>query len=183
VISMLNLQARHVQDPQAVDVMQAIRSRVRSMSILHERLYQHSDLDRIDLEEYFEEICESLYAAYGVSTRRIALEIDMPQIKVNIDSAITLGLIVNELVSNTLKYAFPDGQCGSLRIELAQHDAVQYTLTVSDNGRGMPENFDPLKSKSFGLKLVTSLSRKLEGNINFENKNGTKSILYFVLAP
>jgi two-component sensor histidine kinase len=118
-----------------------------------------------------------------VNTRRIALEIDMPQIKVNIDSAITLGLIVNELVSNTLKYAFPDGQCGSLRIELAQHDAVQYTLTVSDNGRGMPENFDPLKSKSFGLKLVTSLSRKLEGNINFENKNGTKSILYFVLAP
>jgi two-component sensor histidine kinase/ligand-binding sensor domain-containing protein len=183
VISMLNLQARHVQDPQAVDVMQAIRSRVRSMSILHERLYQHADLDRIDLEEYFEEICESLYAAYGVSTRRIALEINMPQIKVNIDSAITLGLIINELVSNTLKYAFPDGQCGLLRIELVQHDAVQYTLTVSDNGRGMPENFDPLKSKSFGLKLVTSLSRKLEGNIKFENLNGTKSILYFVLAP
>ncbi|GAB3541034.1 hypothetical protein GCM10027443_39780 [Pontibacter brevis] len=183
VISMLNLQARHVQDPQAVDVMQAIRSRVRSMSILHERLYQHSDLDRIDLEEYFEEICESLYAAYGVSTKRIALSIEMPQIKVNIDSAITLGLIVNELVSNTLKYAFPDGRHGWLRIELIKHDEVQYTLIVRDNGRGMPEGFDPLLSPSFGLKLVTSLSRKLEGNIKFSNKNGTESILYFVLAP
>ncbi|MFD3001202.1 two-component regulator propeller domain-containing protein [Pontibacter toksunensis] len=183
VISMLNLQARHLQDPRAVDVMQAIRSRVRSMSILHERLYQHSDLDRIDLEEYFEEICESLYAAYGVSTKRIALTIDMPQIKVNIDSAITLGLIVNELVSNTLKYAFPDGRHGQLRIELAKHDEVQFTLKVIDNGRGLPEGFDPLLSPSFGLKLVTSLSRKLEGNIKFLNKNGTQSILYFVLAP
>ncbi len=182
VISMLNLQARHVRDPQAVDVMQAIRSRVRSMSILHERLYQHSDLDRIDLEEYFEEICESLYAAYGVSTKRIPLTIDMPQIKVNIDSAITLGLIVNELVSNTLKYAFPDGRHGWLRIELTKHDEIQYTLTVSDNGQGLPEDFDPLMSPSFGLKLVTSLSRKLDGNIKFKNKNGTQSILYFVLA-
>ncbi|WP_345159261.1 ligand-binding sensor domain-containing protein [Pontibacter saemangeumensis] len=183
VISMLNLQARHVQDPQAAEVMQAIRSRVRSMSILHERLYQHAELDCIDLEEYFEEICESLYAAYGVSTRRIALELHMPQIKVNIDSAITLGLIVNELVSNSLKYAFPDGRTGVLRIELAQHDAAQYTLTVSDNGQGMPIRFDPHTSKSFGLKLVTSLSRKLQGDIKFINNNGTKSILYFVLAP
>ena len=183
VISMLNLQARHVQDPLAADVMQAIRSRVRSMSILHERLYQHADLDCIDLEEYFEEICESLYAAYGISNRRITLKLDMPQIKVNIDSAITLGLIVNELVSNSLKYAFPDGQAGVLRIELVKHDSVQYTLTVSDNGRGLPDSFDPQKSQSFGLKLVTSLSRKLDGNINFTNKNGTKSILYFVLAP
>lgn len=183
VISMLNLQARHVQDPQAADVMQAIRSRVRSMSILHERLYQHAELDCIDLEEYFEEICESLYAAYGVSNRRIALELDMPQIKVNIDSAITLGLIVNELVSNSLKYAFPDGQSGVLRIELKRHDEAQYTLTVSDNGKGLPISFDPHTSKSFGLKLVTSLSRKLQGDIKFINNNGTKSILYFVLAP
>ncbi|WP_161889966.1 ligand-binding sensor domain-containing protein [Pontibacter russatus] len=183
VISMLNLQARHVQDPQAADVMQALRSRVRSMSILHERLYQLAEQDSINLEEYFEEICESLYAAYGVSNRRIALEIDMPQLKVNIDPAITLGLIVNELVSNALKYGFPDGKPGVLRIELRKHDEVQYTLTVSDNGRGMPPDFDPGNSRSFGLKLVKSLSRKLQGDIKFITDNGTKSILHFVLAP
>ncbi|MCJ8166880.1 ATP-binding protein [Pontibacter sp. E15-1] len=182
VISMLNLQARHVSDPLAAEVMQAIRSRVRSMSILHERLYQHADLDCIDLEEYFEEICESLYAAYGVTMSRIALEIDMPRIKVNIDAAITLGLIVNELISNSLKYAFPNGQAGVVRIVLVRHDAVQYTLTVSDNGQGLPHNFNPQTSQSFGLKLVTSLSRNLEGHFKFDNKNGTKSILYFVLA-
>ncbi|AKD03124.1 two-component regulator propeller domain-containing protein [Pontibacter korlensis] len=185
VISMLNLQARHVQDPSAQEVMQALRSRVRSMSLLHERLYRHNDLAQINLEEYFLEICESLYASYGVSMDRVELELDVPYTKMDVDSAITLGLIVNELVSNTLKYAFPRGECGVLRIELVQHDEVQYTLTVSDNGHGLPEDFFEKQQhgQSFGLKLVQSLSRKLDGNIRFFNKHGTKSILYFVLPP
>ncbi|MDX5435556.1 MAG: hypothetical protein LPK03_00065, partial [Pontibacter sp.] len=183
VISLLNLQARHVHDPAALEAMQALRSRVRSMSLLHERLYQHNDLEQINLEEYFIEICETLYASYGVSMDTIELELNIPYIKVDVDSAITLGLIVNELVSNTLKYAFPKGEHGILRIELVKHDEVQYTLTVSDNGRGLPEDFfqKQQKGQSFGLKLVQSLSRKLDGNISFYNNNGTKSILYFVL--
>lgn len=183
VISLLNLQARHVHDPAALEAMQALRSRVRSMSLLHERLYQHNDLEQINLEEYFIEICETLYASYGVSMDTIELELNIPHIKVDVDSAITLGLIVNELVSNTLKYAFPKGEHGVLRIELVKHDEVQYTLTVSDNGRGLPEDFfqKHQKGQSFGLKLVQSLSRKLDGNISFYNNNGTKSILYFVL--
>ncbi|OKL39013.1 ligand-binding sensor domain-containing protein [Pontibacter flavimaris] len=183
VISMLNLQARHVQDPEAKDVMQALRSRVRSMSLLHERLYRHDDLEQISLEEYFLEICESLYASYGVSMDRVELELDIPYTKVDLDAAITLGLIVNELVSNTLKYAFPDGKHGVLCIKLVKHDEVQYTLTISDNGRGLPEDFfeKQQNGQSFGLKLVQSLSRKLDGNISFYNTHGTKSILYFVL--
>ncbi len=183
VISMLNLQARHVQDPEAKDVMQALRSRVRSMSLLHERLYRHDDLEQISLEEYFLEICESLYASYGVSMDRVELELDIPYTKVDLDAAITLGLIVNELVSNTLKYAFPRGENGVLRIELIRHDEVQYTLTISDNGRGLPEDFFEKQQtgQSFGLKLVQSLSRKLDGNISFYNNHGTKSIFYFVL--
>ncbi|WP_158607186.1 two-component regulator propeller domain-containing protein [Pontibacter oryzae] len=183
VISLLNLQARHVADPLAKEMMQALRSRVRSMSLLHERLYRYDSLENIDLEEYFLEICESLYASYGVSMSRIALELDVPNIKLDIDSAITLGLIVNELVSNTLKYAFQEDEQGVLRIELVKHDEVQYTLTVSDNGHGLPEDFyqKQQQGQSFGLKLVQSLSKKLDGNIRFFNKNGTKSILYFVL--
>ncbi len=183
VISMLNLQARHVQDTGAQEVMQALRSRVRSMSLLHERLYRHNDLEQINLEEYFLEICESLYASYGVSMDRVGLELDIPFTKVDVDAAITLGLIVNELVSNTLKYAFPGGEHGLLRIELVKHDEVQYTLTISDNGRGLPVDFfeKQQQGQSFGLKLVQSLSRKLEGNISFYNNHGTKTIFYFVL--
>ncbi|GAB3827076.1 hypothetical protein GCM10028895_38880 [Pontibacter rugosus] len=183
VMSMLNLQARHVPDPVAKDVMQALRSRVRSMALLHERLYRHNDLEQINLEDYFLEVCESLYAAFGISMNRIMLEMDIPEIKVDVDTAITLGLIVNELVSNTLKYAFSPEDQGMLRIVLTQHDEVQYTLTVSDNGRGLPENFyqQQQQGSSFGLRLVQSLSKKLEGHINFYNNHGTKSTLYFVL--
>ncbi|MDX5423309.1 MAG: hypothetical protein LPK07_08565 [Hymenobacteraceae bacterium] len=181
VISLLNLQARHVQDPAALEVMQAIRSRVRSMALLHERLYLHDDLAHIDLESYFREICDSLYASYGVSQDDVRLELQLPPIQVDIDSAITLGLIVNELVSNTLKYAFPQEQQGLLRIILEQQDNSFYTLTVSDNGVGLPANFENKSKHSFGLQLVKSLSRKLNGHIDFENINGTKAIFHFVL--
>ncbi|WP_018476818.1 two-component regulator propeller domain-containing protein [Pontibacter roseus] len=180
VMSMLNLQARHVKDPQALEVMQAIRSRVRSMALLHERLYQHDDLATIDLQDYFRGICESLYATYGMSREQVRLDLDIPPIMVDIDSAISLGLIVNELVSNSLKYAFPD-KTGELRIRLQEQGDDNYTLTVSDNGIGLPHDFEERQKKSFGLQLVSSLSRKLNGNVQFKNKNGTYSILHFVL--
>ncbi|MEJ8801023.1 ligand-binding sensor domain-containing protein [Pontibacter sp. H249] len=182
VISMLNLQARHVQDPQATEVMRALKSRVRSMAILHERLYRHDDLGEIDLDDYFRGICESLYEAYGVTENQVKLELRVPSIKVDIDTAITLGLIVNELVSNTLKYAFSDfKQNGLLRIVLEPQQNGRYTLTVSDTGKGLPVDFDQKMKHSFGLQLVSSLSKKVNGKIIFENNNGTNSILSFVL--
>ncbi|MBC5992895.1 ligand-binding sensor domain-containing protein [Pontibacter cellulosilyticus] len=182
VISMLNLQSRYVQDPQATDVMRALKSRVRSMAILHERLYRHDDLGAIDLDDYFRGICESLYEAYGITEEQVHLDLSVPSIKVDIDTAITLGLIVNELVSNSLKYAFTDrNQQGQLRIVLKQDHNGRFTLTVSDNGRGLPVDFEQKMKNSFGLQLVSSLSKKVNGRIDFKNNNGTNSILYFVL--
>ncbi|WP_242923822.1 two-component regulator propeller domain-containing protein [Pontibacter liquoris] len=181
VISLVNLQARHVEDPQTRDVMRAIQSRVRSMAILHERLYRHDDLGQIDLEDYFKGICESLYAAYGIDPARIALHLQILPIKTDIDSAITLGLIVNELVSNSLKYAFPNEHNGALWVSLKYNDNQHYTLVVADNGKGLPDDFASRKSQSFGLQLVSTLSRKLKGEMYFENNNGTKSTLHFVL--
>ena len=176
---MLNLQARHVQDPEAKDVMQALRSRVRSMSLLHERLYRHDDLEQIDLESYFSEICESLYLAYGISEEKVSLHLNIPPIKVDLDSAITLGLIVNELISNALKYAFPGEATGKLSIELTQQDATHFELIVWDNGIGTPEPGN--QQQSFGLQLVSSLSKKLDGRLDIKNINGTKAILFFVI--
>ncbi|WP_185196859.1 two-component regulator propeller domain-containing protein [Pontibacter sp. Tf4] len=179
VISLLNLQARHVQDPIALEAMQALRSRVRSMALLHERLYRHNNLEHINLENYFREICESLYASYGITEEKVNLHISVPPINVDIDTAITLGLVVNELISNTLKYAFPDGRDGRLGIDLEHLRGDTYQLIVWDNGVGTPEVRD--QQQSFGLKLVSSLIKKLDGEINFENINGTKTILHFVL--
>ncbi len=182
VISMLNLHARNITDPLALEVMRSIRSRVRSMAILHEHLYQHDDLSHIDLYDYFAGICESLYASYGITTKQVTMQLNVPAIKMDIDSAITLGLIVNELVSNALKYAF-QGRAGILSLELQQQDNQQYVLTVSDNGIGLSPDVQQQQKKSFGLQLVNSLAKKLNGSFNFSsnNKNGTKSTIVFVL--
>jgi two-component sensor histidine kinase len=179
VISLLNLQARHVKDPATKDVMQAIRSRVRSMALLHERLYRHNNLEHIDLEDYIREICESLYAAYGVSEENVTLYLNIPDITIDLDSAITLGLIVNELISNSLKYAFPEATTGKLGIELFQMEKDHYQLMVWDNGIGSTNELN--QQQSFGLQLVSSLTKKLGGEIKHENINGTKTILFFVL--
>ncbi|WP_192811629.1 sensor histidine kinase [Pontibacter sp. BAB1700] len=100
---------------------------------------------------------------------------------VEADTALSLGLIVNELVSNSIKYAFPN-RYGQVAIYLRPEHENAYTLTVHDDGVGLPTDFQERRKKSFGLQLVSSLARKLGGNIEFQNNNGTKSILYFVLA-
>ncbi|MDX5418345.1 MAG: hypothetical protein LPK09_03945, partial [Hymenobacteraceae bacterium] len=181
IMSMLNLQARHIQDPKALEVMQSIRGRVRSMAILHERLYQHEDLAAINLQDYFKGICDGLYATYGVTTQQVRLQLDIPNLMVEADTALSLGLIVNELVSNTLKYAFPD-RTGLLHISLDSKNKPYYTLTVSDDGIGLSDDFEEKRKRSYGLQLVTSLAKKLNGNIALKNNNGTNSILHFVLA-
>ena len=181
IMSMLNLQTRRVQDPKALDVMQSVRGRVRSMAILHERLYQHEDLASIDLSAYIEVICEGLDATYGTRERHIKIKLAIPDIMVEADTALSLGLIVNELVSNSIKYAFPN-RYGHIAIYLTAESEGSYTLTVHDDGVGLPNDFEERRKKSFGLQLVSSLAKKLGGTIEFQNNNGTKAILYFVLA-
>ncbi|PKV66766.1 two-component regulator propeller domain-containing protein [Pontibacter ramchanderi] len=181
IMSMLNLQTRRVQDPKALEVMQSVRGRVRSMAVLHERLYQHEDLASIDLSAYIADICEGLAATYGTKERHIKIKLDIPPIMVEADTALSLGLIVNELVSNSVKYAFPN-QYGQIAIYLMPLHNDTYTLVVHDDGIGLPSDFEERRKKSFGLQLVLSLARKLGGSIEFQNNNGTKSILHFVLA-
>ncbi|WP_187262523.1 two-component regulator propeller domain-containing protein [Pontibacter beigongshangensis] len=179
VISLLNLQTRHLHDPESIQVMRALRNRVQSMAILHERLYQHEDLAQIDLANYFTGICESLYSSFGTRPEQVALHLNIPHLKVDIDSAITLGLIVNELVSNTLKYAFPNGQKGWLHISLEHHTYQTFKLTIADSGVGMPADFDPKSATSFGLRLVNSLVKKLNGRLELKTDKGATNTLYF----
>lgn len=181
IMSMLNLQARHVKDPAALQVMQSVRGRVRSMALLHERLYQHEDLASINLHDYIQDICDGLCATYGVNERHISLRLDIPNIMTEADTALSLGLIINELVSNAIKYAFPESK-GTISISIRQHERNTYELIVQDNGKGLPPDFEERRKKSFGLQLVTSLAKKMGGKIDFKNNNGTNSILYFVLA-
>lgn len=151
--------------------------------MLHMRLYQREELAAIDLAEYVQTLCRSLFSSYGVTEDRVRLEFDIPPLNIDIDSALTLGLIVNELVSNTLKYAFPEQRSGTLLIELLRVTETEYTLTISDDGTGLPENFEEKMATSFGLQLVSSLIKKLHGKLKFYSEGGTQIRLQFVILP
>lgn len=183
ITSLLNLQTRHVSDPAVLDSIREIKDRIKSISMLHQRLYQREELAALDLSEYVQTLCRSLFASYGVSEDRVRLQFDIPPLNLDIDTALTLGLIVNELVSNTLKYAFPDQRSGTLLIELLRVTETEYTLTISDDGTGLPDNFEEKMATSFGLQLVSSLIKKLHGKLKFYSEGGTQIRLQFVILP
>ncbi|MFC5268998.1 two-component regulator propeller domain-containing protein [Adhaeribacter terreus] len=183
ITSLLNLQSRHLTDPAALETLRDIKDRIKSISMLHMRLYQREELASIDLSEYVQTLCRSLFASYGIREDHVRLEFDIPTLYLDIDTALTLGLIVNELVSNTLKYAFPDQRKGTLLIELLRVTETDYTLTISDDGTGLPDNFEEKMATSFGLQLVSSLIKKLHGTLKFYSEGGTQIRLQFVILP
>ncbi len=183
ITSLLNMQGRHITDPAALDVLRDIKDRIKSISMLHQKLYQRDELSAIDLSDYVQTLCRSLFASYGVREDHVRLEFDIPSLQLDIDTALTLGLIVNELVSNTLKYAFPDQRKGTLLIQLTRTTETDYIMTISDDGTGLPKNFEEKMATSFGLQLVSSLIKKLNGTVKFYSQGGTQIRVQFVILP
>ncbi len=171
ISSLLNLQAGRARDENALKALQESQNRIRSMALVHEKLYQSGDLSRIDFGEYAEKLVGNLLTSYGVDTGRIGIEMKIGKMPLNIDKIIVCGLILNELVSNSLKYAFPKGK-GRIYIGLEQGPDSMIKLTVSDNGVGLPKGFEPKNSESLGLQLVEALTSQLEGKLEMERRNG-----------
>jgi two-component sensor histidine kinase len=150
------------------------------MSLVHEKLYQSNNFTRIDFEEYIRELTNGLFRSYGVDKDKISLTIDIENISFLINSAIPCGLIINELVTNSLKHAFPDGMKGEIKIILHSADENMIELVVSDNGIGIHEDIDFKTTKSLGLHLVTILAEnQLHGDINLDRSKGTKFKIKF----
>ena len=141
------------------------------MALIHEKLYRSVDMARVDFRDYAEGLTAGLQRSYfpGPGVRVFA---DIESVSLDIDLAIPCGLIINELVSNSLKYAFPDGRTGEIRVGLAR-DESNYTLTVSDNGIGLPSGLDFRDTPSLGLQLVNMLVSQLEGTIELDSAGGT----------
>ena len=187
ISSLLNLQAAKVADPHVRNVLRDSQSRVRSIALLHEGLYQSEDLARIDMATYVNNLVATLARTYGdASTARVVAEID--HVFLGVDAAIPCGLIVNELVTNALKHAFPaplsaDAALGEIRIEMHRH-AEDVILTVRDNGAGYSGAVDPGKGGSLGLTLVRNLCRQISGNLTFDNQAGARCTVTFpILHP
>ena len=172
VSSLLSLQSRYMEDPDTVEVFKESQSRIKSMALIHEKLYQTGDLTKINLKEYTYELVSDLFRSYSVNTYLVKYKIESSNILLDINTAIPCGLIINELVTNSIKHAFPDNASGEIDIEI-RCDDEDFTLTVKDNGIGFPENLNLDTVKTLGLQLVTSLTKQLDGTIKLSKKDGT----------
>lgn len=189
VSSLLKLQSGYIKDSEALSLFKDSYNRVRSMALIHEKLYRSSDLARIDASEYIPNLVANLCSAYGVYSGQIQVKIEVAQITLDIDTAIPCGLIINELVSNSLKYAFPQSKQGLVNINFKLNEAqistltpqqtelsedrVMCVLTVADNGIGLPADFDLETTDSLGLQLVFNLTEQLGGTIKVNGNQGT----------
>ena len=174
ISSLLHLQSAKLEDDRLLEAFADSQHRIRSMALIHEELYKSADLARIDFVGYVGRLTDNLFESFGVDQSRVRLTIQVDSVMLTIDKAIPMGLIVNELVSNSLKYAYPDGREGEIRIELSAEDDGPFRLVISDDGVGFPADVDYLNPESLGLRLVITLIVQLRSEIELDRTKGTK---------
>ncbi len=173
ISSLLHLQTTNINHPLVQAVLSDTRDRVRSMALIHEKLYQSPDLARINFAEYIRSLVHHLFQSYTLNAGRTQLELDLDNAYLSIDTAIHCGLIINELVTNALKYAFPAERKGLLEIHFHPTAVGGFILRVADDGIGMPPDLDFRNTPSLGLQLVTSLVAQMDGTIDLDRNAGT----------
>ena len=175
ISSLLNLEAQNIEDPQALEAFQESRKRLRAMALIHERLYQTENLAGVDAGAYLRSVVDYLVEAYAARPGAISVEVHVDEVSLNLDTAIPCGLIINELVSNALKHAFPAAEPadGQIRVELRCEGEKRLALVVSDNGGGLPPDFDIENPPSLGLQLVNMFTEQLGGTIELDTSDGT----------
>ena len=175
IISLLRLQSGKVDDKQIVNMLKESENRILSMALVHEQLYQAQDFSNINFNEYIKNLVNGMFISYGIDVNKIKLNISCIDIFLDIENAIPCGLIINELVSNSLKYAFNDQKKGKIEISVIAEGKDEIELNISDNGAGIPSDIDIYNTKSMGLHLVRVLSEdSLEGKMALDRKHGTK---------
>ncbi|NVN89304.1 MAG: PAS domain-containing protein [Desulfuromonadales bacterium] len=179
VSSLLELQAHSISDEQTRKYFRDSQDRIRSMALIHEKLYQTRDLISIDFGGYVKSLSKYLFDSYVSDPGRIALQVEAGEVALGVDEAIPIGLIINELISNSLKYAFPDGRQGDISIGFSTDSDGCILLTVADNGVGLPPDLEVATTETLGLQVVTILTRQLRGSMEVGRENGTWFALKF----
>jgi two-component system, sensor histidine kinase PdtaS len=181
ISSLLGLQARSISDMITRKKFEESQNRIQSMALLHESLYQSEDLARIDFADYLARLASQVFAFYDTGAR-VALHTQLQPLPLDMNTAVPCGLIVNELVSNALKYGFPDGREGAVQIKLFHSEPGTARLVVSDNGKGLPPDLDWLKTPSLGLRLVRTLARQLDASVELSQVGGTSFTISFAVS-
>jgi two-component sensor histidine kinase len=182
ISSLLSLQAQHTRDVSARRLFADSQSRVQSIALVHEALYRSKDLARIRLDEYVHNLVERLFHAHSGPGDQIRASLDLSGVELSVGRAIPCGLIINELVTNALKYAFPDGRLGTVEVALRHVDA-KIELVVGDDGVGLPPEVDPRGTASLGLDLVLTFAEQLEAEVDVQRQYGTRFCFRFPGEP
>ncbi|MEH2201779.1 PAS domain S-box protein [Nostoc sp.] len=173
VSSLLQLQSQTLKDPEVIKVLRESQNRIESISLIHKNLYTSANIGQIDVGDYIHNLAASLLISYQIWPEKIVLETDIDSVSLNVDQAIACGLVINELISNALKHAFPNQQAGKISIAL-RNIGNNIEMTIRDNGIGLPDNLDWRNTDSLGLSLVYDLvTEQLEGDITLERNRGT----------
>ena len=179
IYSLLRLQSRLVTDPKASALFKDSQARVKAMALVHETLCQSKNLSRIDMSEYSQTLTRRLFESYGISSDTLGLSLNIAPVSFSMETAVSCGQLINELVSNCLKHAFPNGRTGDVTVELLSNGNDTYLLTVSDNGVGLPPDFEVGKAESLGWQLVPMLVEQLNGTFELQASAGTAVRLTF----
>jgi two-component sensor histidine kinase len=177
VISLLNSQSAYVDNDMALSTIKSSQHRIHAMSLIHQKLYMSENISTINMPVYIKELVEYLKDSFHLK-QRIRFEIKIEQLELDVVQAVPLGLIINEAVTNSIKYAFPNNQDCIISITLVSTDTNHFLLSIQDNGIGIPLEFKE-KTNSFGMSLIKGLCDDLEGTFSIENNNGTLLKLNF----
>ncbi len=177
ISSILNLQSSFVKDEKTLGILQESRNRIRSMAIIHENLYRTEDFSSINFADYLQNLTANLVATYRIHDQ-VVLQSDLDSIDLILDQAIPCGLLVNELITNSLKYAWKPGEKGTITMELKEKEGYVH-LFIGDDGVGLPAKFEEINSDTLGLQLVVTLVEQLDGELTVESDNGTKYLIKF----
>ena len=181
ISSLLSLQSESISNKSAFDAIQESKNRVSSMALLHQKLYQGENLAAIEMRDYFETIGETIVDSFGEKAENVSLKIDMSELELDVDTAVPIGLITNELITNSLKYAFPNKQKGQISITLTSEENGLLKLNIADNGQATQEESSSKKDKGFGTLLIQLLTTQLGGKLETSTAAGTSTIIQFPL--
>ena len=189
ISSLLDLQADKFEDEKVREAFREAQNRVISMALIHEELYKGEGTDTLDFSAYLRELAESLFQTYRLSSKNVSLCMNLEENAFfDMDTAVPLGIIVNELISNSLKYAFTEKHQGVIQIKLCREEMTNemhnslFSLTVSDNGKGLPENLEVACIESLGLQLVSTLVDQIDGELELKREQGTEFRITFNVA-
>jgi len=181
ISSLLNLQSEYIKDEESKELFYDSLNRIRSMALIHERLYQSKDFSKISVPDYIKDVTNYLLRTYKNKTRDVQIKIDVDGMALSINTAIPIGLIINEIVSNSLKYAFAGRSSGLIEVIMKKLENNSYSLILRDDGIGIPESVDFKNSKSLGLQLVNNLIEQLEASVETDRTNGTTFRIIFTI--